>query len=494
VRSQNPQTFSGFAQGLNVDTQPYQLHDGEARSCSNVVSTIRGAIRKRDGNQTFTTTGASLTSLYPSASPNFLIGAAGTVLYSIGTSGTVTTIKTAMTNGALWSWVNAPISGGQGPLYGTNGTDIQQWDGAAGTTSAWTAATGTLPTGAKYLTYAGNRVWAAGMSSYAGVSDPGSTVVFSNLADPRDWPAVNVVQFDPKDGESISGIGRCGPYVVVFKPSKTWVVYDLDTGANRPLGTNVGCVAHRSIVETSLGCFFLGKDELWLTDGSTVKSVSRGRVSSLVQSILLANRGLAAGAFWNNHYYLAHSTAGSANNQILDYDTTLDSFWLHTPAEAQLAVWEGDGQKRLYGGRGTTVDKLFVPGELQDNGANFTASWASKFFTFDAPQLRKRVWGVHFDGTGRIDASLAKDFATTSALSSSVNFAGQSATWGTDVSTLWESGTGAWGVTALVGDARIKTPGVARAWSVLFGNSTADAFEIDSVVFELADRPRKVAV
>jgi hypothetical protein len=493
MRSTNPQTYSSFGLGVNLDTQPYQIHDGEARSCSNVVSTTRGAIRKRDGNQTFATTGASLTSLYGSPSPNFMLGAAGTVLYSISTSAAVATIKTGMTNGAQWNWVNAPVSGGQGPIYGVNGTDAQQWDGVAATTSAWTASSGTFPTGAKYLTSAGNRVFAAGMTSLAGVADPASTVVATDLANPRSFPATWVVQFDPNDGEGISGIGRCGPYVVVAKPSKFWVVYDLDTGANRPLSTNVGCVSHRSITETSLGCFFLGKDELWLTDGSTVRSVSRGRVSSLISAIPIANRQLASGAFIDGRFRLAHSTAGSANNQILDYDTTLDSFWLHTPAEAQLAVWEGDGQKRLYGGRGTTVDKLFVPGELQDNGANFTASWASKFFTFDAPQLRKRVWGVHFDGTGRIQTSLAKDFSTSSLLASDVNFAASSALWGAGTGP-WGAGTGPWGPTALVGDARIKTPGVARAWSVSVGNSTADAFELDSITFELADRPRKVAV
>jgi hypothetical protein len=68
------------------------------------------------------------------------------------------------------------------------------------------------------------------------------------------------VQFDPGDGEQITAIGSVGPYVLVAKPSKLWLIYDLDTLANRPLGKNVGCVAHRSMVETPFGTFFLGKD------------------------------------------------------------------------------------------------------------------------------------------------------------------------------------------------------------------------------------------
>jgi hypothetical protein len=64
--------------------------------------------------------------------------------------------------------------------------------------SNWTAASGTLPNG-KYVLYHGGRVWVAGMAAYGAVSDPGSTLVFSDVRDPRAWPAANVVQFDPND-------------------------------------------------------------------------------------------------------------------------------------------------------------------------------------------------------------------------------------------------------------------------------------------------------
>jgi hypothetical protein len=498
VRSRRPQTYAAlFGAGLNLDGQPYSLKDGECRASQNVVSTVRGSIKKRDGNQTFATTGASLTSLCASASPNFLLGAAGTVLYSINPAGTVTTIKTGMTNGAPWSWMNALANGGQGPIWGVNGNDIQQWDGVAATTSAWTATSGTLPSTAKYLTYAGNRAWAAGMTTFAPTADPGSTVAFSQLVNigggVREWPAANVVMLDPNDGESISGIARVGFFVLVFKPSKTFVIYDLNTAANRRIGGNVGCVAHRSCVETASGAFFLGKDHLYKTDGSSVLPVTRGRLSSLIQSIPAGNRQLASGAVWNDHYYLAHSTAGVANNQILDYDLQLDSFWLHTSAGAQLAVWEGDGTRRLYQGRGTSVDRMFVPGETQDNGSAFTALWASPWYTFGQPQLRKRLWAVHFDGSGRIQASLARDFSSGNVLASDVNFSGTPTLWGVGTSP-WGSDTTPWGGMSTVNDARIKTPGVARAWSVVYGNSSANPFEVDSFTFEIADTMRKVAV
>jgi hypothetical protein len=145
------------------------------------------------------------------------------------------------------------------------------------------------------------------MSSYTTLADPGSAVVASALGNPRDFstPAGWVAEFDPNDGEQISGLGTIGPYVLVFKPSKTWLIYDLDTGANRRIGVNVGCVAHRSAVETPYGTFFLAKDGVYRTDGTALKRVSADRVTPLIVGMPAGKRDLAAGAFWNGHYYLS---------------------------------------------------------------------------------------------------------------------------------------------------------------------------------------------
>jgi hypothetical protein len=105
------------------------------------------------------------------------------------------------------------------------------------------------------------------MSAYGAVADPGSALVFSDLGDPRAWPAANIVLFDPNDGESITGIGECGAGLLVFKPSKAWLVYDLDTGANRPLGAGVGCISHRSIAVTPYGTVWAGVKQVWVSDG-----------------------------------------------------------------------------------------------------------------------------------------------------------------------------------------------------------------------------------
>jgi hypothetical protein len=481
-----------FRGGVNLEAAPYFLGDTEARDLRNVVSTVRGAIRKRDGAQTLATLGTVLTSLFAALGPDVLVAAGGTVLYSITPGGVVTTIKTGVTNGARWSWVQAPASGGQGPLYGINGADAQQWDGVAASTSAWTAAAGTFPAGAKHLLYHGRRVFAAGMSSYAGVPDPGSTLVASNLGDPRDWPIDKIVQFDPGDGEAIAAIGTIGPYVVVAKPSKVWLVYDLDTLANRPLGKNVGCVAHRSMVETPFGTFFLGKDAVYRTDGSTVKPITAGRLTPLITSIPAGARSVAAAGWWNGHYYLSIPTSGSVNDLTVDYDTAHDSFWLHALAEAQWATWEQAGQSVLYGAKPDSskiVDRAFVAGVPVDNGAAFTGYWKSPFYTFGDTVRRKRVRMIHFDGKGRIQVSAAKSFQRTSSLLADVDFAGVDGLYGVNDGAAYgiDDGT-SFGGLADVGDARILTPGVARAWSVTVANEAVENFEIDSISFALTGR------
>lgn len=488
-------SYRDFSGGVNVESAPYSLADNEARDLRNVVPTVRGAVRKRDGAQTLATAGAALTSLFAALSPTLLIAAGGTVLYSITAGGVLATIKTGMTAGARWSWVQAPVSGGQGPLFGVNGTDAQQWDGAAGSTSAWTAATGTFPSGARWLLYHGSRVWAAGMSAYAGVPDPGSTLVFSNLGDPRDWPVANVVQFDPGDGEAISGIGRLGQFLVVFKPSKMWVVFDLDTGANRPIGENVGCVAHRSIVETPVGTFFLGKDAVYRASQSSVVPVTAGRLTPLIVAIPAGKRDLAAGGWWNGHYYLSIPSASSAtvNDLTLDFDSVHESWWLHSLAEAEWATWEQGAASVLYGARpdaSKIVDRAFVAGVLQDGAANFTAFWKSPFFTFKDLVRRKRVRMVHFDGKGHVQVSVATDFSQQAAQLADVDFSGGvDGLFGTNDGTVFGNDDGSvFGQVLDVDDARILNPGVARAWSVIVGNSTADDFEIESVNFALTGR------
>jgi hypothetical protein len=488
------QTFKNLTGGLNVLDAIYDIADNEARDLRNYVPTTRGALRKRDGSQVWATMGAVCQSLYASPSPNFLIAGQATTLQSVSPAKAVVQLATGLTN-AKWQFVNAPSNGGQGPIYGMNGVEARYTNGTLAGTGAWTAATGTLPIG-KYLLYHGNRVFVAGMSAYGAVVDPGSTLVFSNLANPRDWPVANVVQFDPNDGEAITGICTLGPYVVVFKPSKTWLVYDLNAGANRRIGIGFGTVAARSAVETPLGVFMLSKDQgVMLVTESSVKRVS-DKILPLIQS--LGSVANAVGAWINQRYYLAVSSLGGANDLLLDYDTKTNSWWVHSLGSADIVAWTPSNTPLLFDANAAaaTTRQLFVPGLTQDDvpsgggaGTNWTSYWRGPYYPFGRPEIRKRIREVRIDGRGRVRFYASIDFQVGETLFKDITFATDSGTYGVDDGSTFGVDDGSvFGGQAVSQQAIVPTLGVGRAWSPVFINDTSDTLEIDSYTFAIGKR------
>lgn len=515
MRGEGRFTYDDFSQGLNTDAAPYNLSDGQARSMLNVNSTARGGIVKRRGRQTLgTQSGAggfhSLYAFEAGATP-FLIAAlpvAGpnTTLYSVGTGGTVTSRKTGLNATARWEFISAPVVSTQGPLFGMNGTNTpQQWDGAAGSFSDWTAnGTSNLPNG-KYVKYVNDRVWVAGMSAYtpfggAALEHAGSAVVFSGIGDARDFPAANVVTFDRHDGDTITGLGTIGPYLLVFKKRKCWVIYDLDTGDNRQISTNIGCAAHRSIVETPGGTFFLTDDQgVYVTDGTQLQRISK-EITPTVATMVAASRANAAGAFFDDHYYLSYQT-GTVNDRTLDFDLTLRSWWLHDIGSNQWAVWHPTGDiGALYDARAdlvsgnALVEKAFVQDVYADNSTAYSSFWQGAWLAPNGekkkpnPYIRKRLREVRFDGIGAVDFYLATDFAGGSALKKSSIFTFATSTFG---------GTGSYGGSGTFGEVpdlqlgRAPTPGAGRAFSLKFTDPptpVAAKWEVDSFTLAITDR------
>lgn len=490
----NPVRFLDFSGGLNTKVGPYLLEENQARDLLNVQSLVQGGIVKRDGLVTFCSPGEVLSSLYPlEAVGPLLIGAGtGNKLYSMTSGGVATVRKSGLTTGLGWEWVQTQVSGGQGPLFGMNGVDTpQQWDGSAGSMSNWTASSGSVPNG-KYCLLHQNYVFVAGVSA-----NP-SRLYWCNIAagtgtDARDWPAANVIDLDPNDGDQITGLGKAGPLLLVFKRRKIFAVYDPSTGANRRISDSVGCVSHRSISETPGGTFFLGETGVWRTNGSTVDPTP---VSTLVAPTLALNASPeeSAGVYWDSHYYLSFSTDGTANNVTLDYDLRLQSWWYHSIGSNQFAVWH-PSDPGLYSAKATSakVDHCFVPGISQDNGSNFRWFWKGPWLSpsYDrrriapTPDYRKRIRQIRCDGSGTVDFSLAKDFVGSEVLIASDIFA-------TDLDEDFGSGTfgeGTFGGGTTVPLARLVQSGaVARALSPVFGATSSAPAAVYSLVLAVTDR------
>lgn len=501
----NPFYSQGFQGGLNTRDASYDVEQNQARDLLNVLGTTHGAVRKREGNTTLATTASALLSLLPVevTATKYLIGQGGTAFYKIDAAGTVTTITgtTTPTAGARWSHIQAQAITGQGPVYLSNGVDTpQQWTGS-GNLADWTAVSGNLPNG-KYLKTMNNRTWVAGMAAYtpsggSAVADPGSTLVFSAIGDSRTWPAQNVVQFDPNDGDFITGLASVGPYLLVFKRRKVFVVYDLDTGANRRLTDNTGCVAPRSIVETPQGTFFLSLDRgVYTTDGAHLTLVS-DVIRPTIDAILPAQRASAAGAFHNNHYYLSVSLVNtSAPDTTLDFDTTLGSWWKHSFAANQFAVWTPSTKQQLYAAPpASRVDNCLVAGTFTDNGAGFQAYWTGAWMSpsyfrrriIQTPDYKKRLRGVRFDGSGVLNLSLAKDFSGSPTFVKAFDFTGTQTVYG-GVDTY--GGGGTFGDPQGTQQGRAFSMGTARTFSLQWGSEATSTagWEVENFIMLMADR------
>jgi hypothetical protein len=384
-----------------------------------------------------------------------------------------------------------------------------------------------VPNG-KYMVFLGNRIWTAG------ISDDTSAVRFSEFAsigeggeqaDPSAWPKNNVVRFDASDGQPITGLGVVGPYLLVFKAHKTWVVHNLDTGENRKLSDTIGCVANRSIVETAAGTFFLTADQgVYLTNGSTLSEASY-KVRPTILAINPAQRENAAGAYFNNHYYLSYASGTSSTpNRTLDYDAQLKSWWLHDLTGNQWVPWEPvAGEVFLYTIPPVAkagVVKAFDPTVYTDSGANFAgngtlgAFWLSSWEPFayyvfrhrlKAPFLKKRVRQIFFNGEGQIIPSVYKNFSIgerqepavvanreiSTGGERPVNFGAASEKWGEGSGTWGIETEGTeilWGGETSVGAARIYSPGVASVWSVGWGNNSSEGFTVHAFTMMLSFR------
>lgn len=499
-----PAEYSSFQAGLNTRSAPFLLDEGTgtlpARDLSNVQSTLTGAIVKRAGLVTFASPATALTSLFPLESVGpFMIGATGTTLISVSTGGATASIKTALTSGKRWEWVSAPIVSAQGPAFGMSGFDIpQQWSGT-GNTANWTAtdAGGTVPNGT-YSIYFGNQVFVSGVAATP------SRVYWSGIADPTAWNPANLngsgfEDFDPGDGQAITALGRVGPYVLVAKPRKLWVIIDPATATTRRISDQVGCVAHRSMVEGSEGTYFLSEDRgVFLTNGSTLKPVS-DQIQPTID-LVAGQKANAVGGYFNGHYYLSVAGGGSGGNDTtLDWDASLGSWWKHSFGSNQFAVWHPSTTANLYSAKSTAaiVDQCFATGVNTDNGSAFQWVWRGAWQSpsyyrrrlAPTPHQKKRLRKMRFFGSGTVDLSLATDFVQVESLvqANALGTSASATNWGGSGN--WGAADGsAWGGGGSVTMAEADSLGVARAFSIVFSATSTTADSIDLYTLFLTDR------
>jgi hypothetical protein len=338
----------------------------------------------------------------------------------------------------------------------------------------------------------------------AGWSNNPSTLYWSDVQVgvgtlPCKWMIENQQLFDPNDGDEITGIGKVGSNVLVFKKHKVFVVYDLNTGASRRLTTNIGCVSHRSIVETPMGTIFLAENGVYMTNGSTVELIS-DQITPTILALSGTNRATAD--YYRNHYYLSSPNDGV----FLDFDLALKSWWKHSLASGSVNDFAGrfnSSIEEFYCVSGGKLGQMFVG--WQDFGSSYTWKWAGPWLAPGQarvvyPAVRKRLRALRVDGNGTATMTLSTDFDATERSVTPQNADGTAraslfgTTSGTTFGPIANDGTyfgdycsGPAPVTVISPttfadvqgpqQARVWGQGVARSWSVTFkdaqGSGTA---------------------
>ena len=150
-----------------------------------------------------------------------------------------------------------------------------------------------------------NRLFLTGDSEYpsrlyfTGLTAGGQ--VNPDVIDPFDF-----IDFDPDDGDRITGIAPCGAGIVVFKRRGTFML----TGSNeadwfvRKVSSAIGCASHRSIARYQGSVIFLDDNNpgVFMFDGSTNFTMLSRHIDPLIARIVYRDKATAM--IQNERYYL----------------------------------------------------------------------------------------------------------------------------------------------------------------------------------------------
>jgi hypothetical protein len=479
--------------GLTVN-KPWEWVQGP--TTASAATTLTGA----HSNSVTTITVASTTG---ASSDGYITIGTEKITYTGTTPTTFTGCTRAAfgTSAATYSGGETVTAAGQGPYYGMNGTDApQQWDGSLSGTAPWGARNGLLPTTTPYLIYHLDKFWASGDATYKGrIWSTGVTADATPLPDPCNWDTDYIDDVDPDDGQDITGLGKVGPYLLVFKDRKSYVLSDPVGRAYRTLSSNIGCISHRSIVETAAGTFFLSEDlGVCMTDGSQIRVMSE-KIQPMLQTIAHSQplaMAKSVGMYLHDSYWLSIPYSDTKNSITIQYQIDTGAWWIHTLAADDFALLDsGSGTKAyLVTPEVAGMDKILIEGVFTDNEQPYESYWEGPYWTWGQPHLNKRVAQYRIDGIGYWevdsgttfdDARERLDYEIWETQPSNDGDFGDS---GTDF-----GGTGTFGgSTAVITQKRYYTPtdGWGRAWSLKLTDDTLNAItmEIYSVAGFL--RPR----
>lgn len=375
--------FEGY-NGMNA----FSIKDGHATRSQNFSNKHYPALSVRDGYKLVVPTG--------STEPIDGIGVRGTELHMMqgGTwyrytkTGETVVVKTGLSSGNKWTFVNFKGNLSVNNILATNGVDKPlKYDGTSVTEI------GGIPATANFICTHDNRVYAA--VDY--------TVSFSALRKPEDWTTVNdsgSIVVETADGGSITGMVSGSAHLTIFKLKSIHELYGTSPSnyQMKIVTDNLGTATGNSIQVMNGVIFFLGNDGIYqYSGGSQPSSDFAIQVRDIVQSI---NKSAVQNAVsWQNgdRYFLAVPTGTNTDNDtILVYDTKFNTWNVWSFAERATAKGVFLDDATFIGTKNGSVWKL--DGLVSTDNNNLVSfDWVSKPFTAGSMAAKARwykLWVV----------------------------------------------------------------------------------------------------
>ncbi|MBX2861181.1 MAG: hypothetical protein KTR14_08095 [Vampirovibrio sp.] len=470
--------------GLHLRASDRSLGVNESPDLVNVELTQSGGILKSNGyirlNNTALAGAPEIVGVYEYFRANgdeITLVAAGGNLYELKDDGTWSTLHTGMT-------VDAPVA------FETfndlciivNGVDAPlKYDGSTVTGLAnWTTIEST-----GYPAYAEvwkNRLW------FTGNPQKPYRVYFSEPGNPEGWDALNgagAVDVNINDGQLVTGIKTFFDSLIIYKQrSIHQLVGDSAPGSGggnefriKPISTDLGCEAPRTIVTVGNDQFFMGKDHI-----STIRTtdffgdVLSQTISFKVQPVFdEMNQNAIEGAFVVHHrpknqiWFFYPDGSSAQNNKVLVFDYNLQAWTRREGFMASCGIaLNGKPTVGTYDGN---IHKHDFGGNY--DGGVIKAHYKTPWYGFNSFPVTKRVRSIDLSvvrlGDWFVNMHSSWDYQTSSGAFTFNQSPGQRALWG---EALW--GFDVWSGESSGQIRKVSSIGFGKTLQLRFFNNFAD--------------------
>lgn len=401
----NPWTTKDFSYGLVDSIEDNLLPESAAQDCRNFFCDKIGKLSVRKGqarlNSSVLAGGApsGLYSYYDAAGARKIVTVSGDSLYAWSPETGFQLIKSGLTVGAKMMFETCPTDDGLTTLVGFNGVDNPiKWLGSGSALDLEGFPFPAMPSERfQYPVYHKDQL-------FIRCATNSSWVYFSAITDAQSYPADQVIQVKPGDGDEVSAMVPFIGQLTIFKKRSIHSLTgdDIDNFRLDEINGRVGCVGPRAACVEGSKLYFISDEGLFEFNGMTAKNISDAAIPGLWSRINKAYLSNAVAFPWKGKIWFSVPYGNSTvNNMIIVCNPVgeLDTFWPMTGINASVLEVFNDGTSvKLYSADSLTGHINQQDVGTDDFGQDITAYWTCKSFDVGVPDKEKKAKKIFMEG------------------------------------------------------------------------------------------------